>query len=111
MNPHLAEIERLLIPNSQQSSSPSVEFIPQLYYALHLVKKDPNSSTNSLGSATSSIRHRLKQCKAHLAQNDECRELLSKTPAEWEATLEQRQKDLDAKRELCRLLGLQIQQL
>ncbi|CEP61155.1 Cse2p LALA0_S02e07954g [Lachancea lanzarotensis] len=111
MNPHLAEVQRLLVPESPNLSSPSVEFIPQLYYAIHQLKKDPNSSTASLETATSSIRHRLKQCKAHLAQNNECRELLSSTPAEWDVKLAQRQKDLDAKRELCRQLALQVERL
>ncbi|SCU91810.1 LAFA_0F05996g1_1 [Lachancea sp. 'fantastica'] len=111
MNPHLAEIQRLLVPESSHLSSPSVEFIPHLYYAIHQVKKDPNSSTASLEAATSSIRHRLKQCKAHLAQNHECRELLSSTPAEWNVTLAQREKDLEAKQELCKQLALQVKQL
>ncbi|SCU78217.1 LANO_0A02432g1_1 [Lachancea nothofagi CBS 11611] len=110
MNPQLAQIESLLVPNSHQSS-PSIEFIPQLYYALHQLKKDPNSSTNSLDAATLSIRHRLKQCKAHLAENDECRELLSQTPAEWDKTLTQRQNHLDSKREVFRALEQQVQQL
>ncbi|SCU80263.1 LADA_0B06040g1_1 [Lachancea dasiensis] len=109
-NSHLAQIEALLAPNSAQES-PTVEFIPQLSYALHQVKKDPNSSTNSLEAATSSIRHRLKQCKAHLAENAACRELLSQTPAEWSKVLEQRQRNLDAKRQVFQQLEEQVQRL
>ncbi|CUS23334.1 LAQU0S09e02432g1_1 [Lachancea quebecensis] len=109
-NASLAQIEALLVPNAQNSSQSS-EFIPQLYYALHQVKKDPNSSANSLETATSSIRHRLKQCKSHIAESEECRALLSKTPEEWESALQQRQKDLALKQQVFARLEQQVRDL
>lgn len=109
-NPSLAQIEELLAPDAQSSGQYS-EFIPQLYYALHQVKTDPSSSSNTLETATSSIRHRLKQCKAHIAENAECRTLLSQTPAEWETTLAQRQEDLDQKRMVLVRLDQQVRAL
>ncbi|SCU83061.1 LAMI_0C01860g1_1 [Lachancea mirantina] len=108
-NEHLAHLQMLL--GSGSRSHQASEFIPQLYYSLYQLKKDPNSTSNSLKTATSSIRHRLKQCKAYIEQNGECQELLGRSCSEWEKTLAQRERELEVKRQLLKDLQERVSKL
>lgn len=109
-NPHLAQIHSTLVPDPN-SEHQTLEFIPQLYYSLYQLKKEPNNSSISLENTTSSIRHRLKQCKSYIEESEECRTLLGQTCTEWEHAIEQRERELEVKKQVLTTLSEQIKQL
>lgn len=78
----------------------TAEFIPQLFYSLHQIRKDPNNSAKQLETSTAFIKHRLKSCKALIANNEDCKRLLSKTPEEWHQYIQNREEELQLKRQL-----------
>ncbi|QLL31055.1 hypothetical protein HG536_0A08720 [Torulaspora globosa] len=90
----------------QQSNSAPVattataEFIPQIFYSLHQIRKEPNNFGNQLETSTAFIKHRLKSCKALIANDENCKNLLSKTPKEWHEYMQNREKELQMKRKM-----------
>ncbi|AMD21446.1 HER167Wp [Eremothecium sinecaudum] len=106
-NPTLNKIHNTLTKHSAQQP----EFIPQIFYALHQLKEDPNNSANNLETATSSIRHRLKQCKGYLTEDPSCIELLSTTCEQGPEIVRQRQQELTAKRGVQQRLAERIKEL
>lgn len=80
----------------------TAEFIPQLFYSLHQIRKDPNNSAKQLETSTAFIKHRLKSCKALIANNEDCKRLLSKTPEEWHQYIQNCEEELQLKRQLLK---------
>lgn len=80
----------------------TAEFIPQLFYSLHQIRKDPNNSAKQLETSTAFIKHRIKSCKALIANNEDCKRLLSKTPEEWHQYIQNREEELQLKRQLLK---------
>lgn len=109
-NVHLKKIHHALSPEPDKGNTSS-EFIPHLFYSLHQLKKEPNNSSNSFETATSSIRHRLKLCKSHISESGECKALLSKSCDEWEQVIQQKQKEIEVKRQVLESLGDNIKNL
>lgn len=95
---------------TQQSHSQQ-EFIPQLFYALYQLKKEPNNGSNSLEMYTSSIRHRLKSCKAILENNPECINLLRISCDDWPNLLQKRQKELEMRESVLNRLNDRVNNL
>ncbi|CAI4036108.1 hypothetical protein SMKI_14G3270 [Saccharomyces mikatae IFO 1815] len=91
-------------PQPNNLSAPSTnsngEFIPHIFYSLHQIRKDPNNLSNQLETSTGSIRHRLKLCKSLISDNEDTKNLLSKTPSEWRDIIHQREQELQIKRDV-----------
>lgn len=94
--------------SSSISTTNTAEFIPHLFYSLHQIRKDPNSSANQLETSTAFIKHRLKNCKSLIANNDDCKRLLSKTTEEWHEYIQNREKELEVKRKVLKDLKNKI---
>lgn len=97
--------------SSSISTTNAAEFIPHLFYSLHQIRKDPNNSANQLETATSFIKHRLKSCRSLIANNEDCKRLLSKTTKEWHEHIKNRQKELQVKRKVLNDLSAKIRNL
>lgn len=116
-NENLNRIQQILIPqdsendtftippssSSSKSSSitnttSSTEFIPHIFYTLYQIQKDPNNSNNQLENKTGLIRHRLRNCKNLIKENDNSIELLSKSTEEWEQFITNRENELQIKK-------------
>lgn len=98
-------------PNSTSSLNNTAEFIPQLFFSLHQIRRDPNNYAKQLETSTAFIRHRLKSCKALIANNDGVRRLLSKTPEEWHKYIQNREEELQLKRKLLQDLKDKVKTL
>lgn len=85
---------------STPSTSSNGEFIPHIFYSLHQIRKDPNNLSNQLETLTGSIRHRLKLCKSLISENEDTKDLLSKSPSEWQDIIHQREQELQIKRDV-----------
>ncbi|QHS75910.1 Cse2p [Saccharomyces paradoxus] len=85
---------------SAPSTNSNGEFIPHIFYSLHQIRKDPNNLSNQLETSTGSIRHRLKLCKSLISENEDTKELLSKSPSEWQDIIHQREQELQIKRDV-----------
>ncbi|CAI1693520.1 hypothetical protein SEUBUCD646_0N03240 [Saccharomyces eubayanus] len=83
---------------SAPSTNSNGEFIPHIFYSLHQIRKDPNNLSNQLETSTGSIRHRLKLCKSLISEHEDTKNLLSKSPSEWEDFIQQREQELQIKR-------------
>ncbi|CCD27364.1 Cse2p NDAI_0K01730 [Naumovozyma dairenensis CBS 421] len=93
------------------SSSTSSEFVPHIFYSLYQIKKDPSSSTNQLETATGFIRHRLKNCKSLIENNNDCKKLLSKSAEDWESYLQNAELEIQGKRNVLDELKAKINSL
>lgn len=98
-------------PPSTSTLNNTAEFIPQLFYSLHQIRKDPNNSAKQLETSTAFIKHRLKSCKALIASNEDCKRLLSKTPEEWHEYMQNREEELQLKRQLLQDLRNKLETL
>ncbi|QLQ81341.1 hypothetical protein HG537_0F01020 [Torulaspora globosa] len=108
------EIERkqgIQQPSSAVATTATAEFIPQIFYSLHQIRKEPNNFGNQLETSTAFIKHRLKSCKALIANDENCRNLLSKTPQEWHEYMQNREKELQMKRKILEDLKSKISTL
>ncbi|EJS41893.1 cse2p [Saccharomyces arboricola H-6] len=85
---------------SAPSTNSNGEFIPHIFYSLHQIRKDPNNLSNQLETSTGSIRHRLKLCKSLIAENEDAKNLLSKSPSEWQDIIKQCEQELQIKRDV-----------
>ncbi|SJM85493.1 related to Mediator of RNA polymerase II transcription subunit 9 [Zygosaccharomyces bailii] len=108
-NEGLRQVHAMLVPEQEQGTQSS-EFIPHLFYSLYQIRKDP-SNANQLENSTGFIRHRLKNCKSLIANNEECRNLLSKSAEEWQEHIRSREKELMVKRKMLDDLGKRLEQL
>ncbi|AET37870.1 Cse2p Ecym_2117 [Eremothecium cymbalariae DBVPG len=103
-NQTLNQVYATLTKNTSQQP----EFIPQIFYALHQFKEDSKSGGNSLETATSSIRHRIKLCKSYLREDPHCIELLSRPYEDWPQVVEQKQQEIETKKLVHKQLGERI---
>lgn len=93
------------------AATSTAEFIPQIFYSLHQIRKEPNNFGNQLETSTAFIKHRLKSCKALIANDENCKNLLSKTPQEWHEHMQNREKELQVKRKVLEDLKNKISAL
>lgn len=108
------EIDRKQIGIQQPAplgTTATAEFIPQIFYSLHQIRKEPNNFGNQLETSTAFIKHRLKRCKALIANDENCRKLLSKTPQEWHEYMQNREKELQLQRKMLEDLKNKISAL
>ena len=104
--PQDSENDTFTIPPSSSSSKSSsiantkssTEFIPHIFYTLYQIQKDPNNSNNQLENKPGLIRHRLRNCKNLIKENDDSIELLSKSTEEWEQFISNRENELQIKK-------------
>lgn len=104
--PQDSENDTFTIPPSSSSSksssiantTSSTEFIPHIFYTLYQIQKDPNNSNNQLENKTGLIRHRLRNCKNLIKENDDSIELLSKSTEEWDQFINNRENELQIKK-------------
>lgn len=84
--------------SSTQPIGSSTEFIPNIFYTLYQIQKDPNKSNNQLEMKTGFIRHRLRTCKSLIKDNEKTFELLSKSTEEWDQFICNRENELQIKK-------------
>lgn len=95
---------------SSSSSITNTEFIPQIFYSLHNIMKNPNIS-NQLETATGVIRHKLRSSKQVLMEHNDTRILLNKSIPNWEKFIQLKEHEVAMKRNVLRNLGQKIKDM
>ena len=96
--------------NSSSYSTTNTEFIPQIFYSLYNIMKDPNIS-NQLETSTGVIRHKLRSSKQILLEHNDTRILLNKSIPNWEEFIQLKEHELATKRNVLRQLSEKIKSI
>ncbi|CCF58686.1 hypothetical protein KAFR_0F00890 [Kazachstania africana CBS 2517] len=119
-NPDLQAIRDALLPQKvDQSSKTNItgnvatqsttgEFIPHIFYSLHNIMKNPNQSLNQMENATGFIKHRLKNSKSLIQNNEQLINLLSYDIDYWENYLQNKENEAQIKKNLFAKLSERI---
>ncbi|KAK5778260.1 Cse2p PWA37_000496 [Arxiozyma heterogenica] len=102
--------QKIIKATNISSSTTNTEFIPQIFYGLHNIMKNPNIS-NQLETSTGVIRHKLRSSKQILMEHDDTRILLNKSIPTWENFIQLKERELAMKRNVLKNLSQKIKDM
>ncbi|CCE64418.1 hypothetical protein TPHA_0H02140 [Tetrapisispora phaffii CBS 4417] len=78
----------------------NTEFIPYLFYCLHQIRKDQSNSANKFELQVGFIKHRLRSCKTFIETDQVFKDLMSKSIEDWNEEIQNRECELQRKKEV-----------